>query len=186
MKLLPLFLSFSKSEDVYKLQRFGTPWCGPCYRLDDVWNELEKVTENIELETVNCMEKATYCNNLGIATFPKIVLFKNDEHYADFPDLLDRSVFELKKFVLDATGPAADDVVTPISENTFDLFVEQPRLSVVSFHVDWCEPCSKMTEDLVHLAREKIWGEDIQCKLHYVTSNQGDKCSLNIQKREFY
>ena len=164
MKLLPFLISLAESGDVYKLQRFGTPWCGPCYKLNDVWRELNSVTENIELETINCMAEPDICSSRGISTFPKIILVKNDEHFADFPDLLDRSVFELKKFILDATGPAPDDVVIPISENTFDLFVEESSLSVVSFHVDWCEPCSKMTDDLVHIARERIWGDDIQCE----------------------
>ena len=60
MKLFHLFAIFAKSEDVFKFVKFGTPWCGPCYRLNDVWKELESVTENVKLETVNCMQKAGF------------------------------------------------------------------------------------------------------------------------------
>jgi protein disulfide-isomerase-like protein len=79
---------------------FYAPWCPACKAVMPTWEQLEKKLKNhpkISLERINGDENKAILEKYGIAGYPTIYLFRNDDaiEYSG-----DRSLESLEKFVL--------------------------------------------------------------------------------------
>ena len=90
--------SISKCKIV--LADFWAAWCGPCWLLEPIINEIaKKYTPRIEILKINVGENISLARKFNVLSIPTVIIFKSGKEYKRFIGFNPRLTVEIRNVI---------------------------------------------------------------------------------------
>lgn len=92
---MPTDLDTSSMEDVENSDEtwvvdFWASWCGPCQKMEPIYEEVSEETDNVEFGKVNMEEHSDLATKYNVKALPTLLMIKNGDVVAKNEGFMDK------------------------------------------------------------------------------------------------
>ncbi|XP_065560242.1 dnaJ homolog subfamily C member 10-like isoform X2 [Artemia franciscana] len=150
--LTPKLLHEIISGEVPWVIDFFAPWCPPCKRVLPVLREASNLVSDVKFGTLDCVKFSAICSDMGIRSYPSMILFRGSQRYQYAGD---HSATRIVEFIEDTLNPAA----IQLTLESFDNFISLKPVTdiwIIDFYASWCGPCQHLKPQWGKLAKTLV------------------------------